>query len=1086
MSRASPLVVPVMDEDFDLCISETNLPFPYSDHCSTGPPSLYEFDIDDEGGEDGDDGDEDYEEREEDREGDRDSEETPEENLQDNDSDENPSLTFSRLRTDSCDRHTNVDITNDISNQLHSRLERIHDKDLENDRSGMAMASSSDSASKTSRPRYSRRSYSYESNGEWNVEEQEENLNHSQPTREEQQPPENGLISTVTSTVSSVAYAVGKHWSKKIYESLLRSRDPKAYYTHLLKAATNYEQWSEAAVVLDRLQGKDKWKNDPKSPHYDYEMLQERLSKLASARASGDLGQMIFLLRTSLSRNIGNVGQRKLYAETIIGTKRLIEDYNSEVIRQLNIICDTESDDFSMAAKLEFFTHTRQAFGRTALLLSGGATMGLMHIGVIKTLYENNLLPRIISGSSCGSIIAAILCTRTDDEIPSMLQFEKFNFNVFHTLEEKGDYVARLIHFLRNGALFDAQVLKAALKENIGDITFQEAYNRTRRILNITVSTSATFEMPRLLNYLTAPNVLVWSAVATSCAAPFIYNSAPLIAKDRNGEEVQWNPSRYHWIDGSVENDLPMNKLSELFNVNHFIVCQVNPYIVPFLQNAIARSPTNRALDWAFFQVRSELQHRMNQLSILGVMPELIHKVQAIMSQRYYGDITIVPSLSPDDYLNIVSNPNVDFLAQATLKGERATWPKISIIKNHCSIEHCLDDILYRLRLRRLEAYQAFPRMPATTSKMPSENSGCHQKQAVEVTVGPSVRPVSHGNPKMRNSFSAVFAAIGRSNSSPASSTVSTMANLMMSPSAQPVECLVPGEGTNGVPCKDQQYVQASHTSNLEATQKKDDEGGCGGGDDNGLLIQTRSPIDTTVPISNPVDTEHSNGAVPVVKRMPTGRQGQNGITQSSAPRPSFRRANSSGAQLSSPLTTTTTIKSSSRSSTAVGGVSSVNGSKSPALLRHRNSIGSTFEYRQRAKSDSFSNVTEGSSSRRSSSSSVSSTHSSISSSSSSVTVVDSCSVNGVHLLNENGVHNFPGLGRAPTTTPVPVVVHTNTKSSTTSTTRGTSKTKATAKPSMKTTTSTVVNGSVSSSNASNGNGTRSKRPKGIQMSALE
>jgi hypothetical protein len=54
----------------------------------------------------------------------------------------------------------------------------------------------------------------------------------------------------------------------------------------------------------------------------------------------------------------------------------LIEDYNSEVIRQLNMICDTESDEFPTAAKLEFFTHTRQAFGRTALLLSGGAAMG--------------------------------------------------------------------------------------------------------------------------------------------------------------------------------------------------------------------------------------------------------------------------------------------------------------------------------------------------------------------------------------------------------------------------------------------------------------------------------------------------------------------------------------------------------------------------------------------------------------------------------------------------------------------------------------------------------------------------------------
>jgi TAG lipase/steryl ester hydrolase/phospholipase A2/LPA acyltransferase len=71
-----------------------------------------------------------------------------------------------------------------------------------------------------------------------------------------------------------------------------------------------------------------------------------------------------------------NVNDIKLYTETIIGTKRLIENYNSEVIRQLNMICDTDIEDFPIASKLEFFTHTRQAFGRTALLLSGGATMG--------------------------------------------------------------------------------------------------------------------------------------------------------------------------------------------------------------------------------------------------------------------------------------------------------------------------------------------------------------------------------------------------------------------------------------------------------------------------------------------------------------------------------------------------------------------------------------------------------------------------------------------------------------------------------------------------------------------------------------
>ncbi|KAF9108666.1 hypothetical protein BGX27_008266 [Mortierella sp. AM989] len=1047
MSRGSPLLAPVMDEDFDLCISETNLPFPYSDHCSTGPPSLYEFDMDNDDGEEG------SEEREEDRE-DEDSEDI----LLDNDSDENPSLTLLRLKIDSSDQFKGGNITHDISNQLYSRLERIKNKDLENDGSGMTEASPADSTLKPFRPRYSRRSYSYESNGDWHIEEQEDQTC-SQQTQQDQ-PQANGLISTVTSTVSSVAYAVGKHWSKKIYESLLRSRDPKAYYTHLLKAATNYEQWSEAAIVLDRLQGKDKWKNDPKSPHYDYEMLQERLSQLASARASGDLGQMIFLLRTSLSRNIGNVGQRKLYAETIIGTKRLIEDYNSEVIRQLNIICDTESDDFSMAAKLEFFTHTRQAFGRTALLLSGGATMGLMHIGVVKTLFQNNLLPRIISGSSCGSIIAAILCTRTDDEIPSMLQFEKFNFNVFHALEEKGDYWARLIHFLRNGALFDAQVLKAALKENIGDITFQEAYNRTRRILNITVSTSATFEMPRLLNYLTAPNVLVWSAVATSCAAPFIYNSAPLIAKDRNGEEIQWNPSRYHWIDGSVENDLPMNKLSELFNVNHFIITYQSTLGLGALPNEI----------------------RVATPPEPGIMPELTHKVQAIMSQRYYGDITIVPSIGPEDYLNIVSNPTVEFLAKAMLKGERATWPKISIIKNHCSIEHCLDDILYRLRLRRIEAYRAYPKLPATLSKVPSKNSDYHRKQATETTAG-----LLNGRdkPSIRNSFSLHFASSGRSNSSPASPTASAMANMMMSPSSLPLERLDSGEG----------YIRAAASdvngSSHQHSLKKDDERGDINGYDNRRRIDANSPMDVPILMISPVDAERMPDAIHAGRRKPTSRRGSSGSSHSlpssthmPTQRPSFNRANSSGAQLSPSIISTS--RPAGRPSSTVGGVSSSSGSKPLSTPRgSRNSIGGASEYQQHLENDSASSVTEGSSSRRSSSSSVSSTNSTASSLSSSATVIGSYFAKSSLHSAENG--SIQGSDDAPGT-PVPVVVHTNTKPSTTSTVRsGSTKvvTKST-KMNVKTATSgTSSNGPVNSNNTSNVNGNRSKRNKDIHMSSL-
>lgn len=66
----------------------------------------------------------------------------------------------------------------------------------------------------------------------------------------------------------------------------------------------------------------------------------------------------------------------------------------------------------------------------------------------------------------------------------------------------------RIHRLLSKGQLYDAEILQDAMRSNLGDITFQEAFNRTRWILNITVSSSTVYDMPRLLNYLTAPDVV--------------------------------------------------------------------------------------------------------------------------------------------------------------------------------------------------------------------------------------------------------------------------------------------------------------------------------------------------------------------------------------------------------------------------------------------------------------------------------------------------------------------------------------------------------------------------------------------------
>ena len=82
-----------------------------------------------------------------------------------------------------------------------------------------------------------------------------------------------------------------------------------------------------------------------------------------------------------------------------------------------NIFSQIVDEEIPTDAKLAFFNETRHAYGRTALLLSGGAYLGFYHIGVVKALFLEGLLPRVVSGASAGSLVAAMVGTKSDAEL---------------------------------------------------------------------------------------------------------------------------------------------------------------------------------------------------------------------------------------------------------------------------------------------------------------------------------------------------------------------------------------------------------------------------------------------------------------------------------------------------------------------------------------------------------------------------------------------------------------------------------------------------------------------------------------------
>eukprot|EP00878_Enallax_costatus_P014363 GHUV01015023.1.p1 GENE.GHUV01015023.1~~GHUV01015023.1.p1 ORF type:complete len:539 (+),score=116.66 GHUV01015023.1:555-2171(+) len=410
-------------------------------------------------------------------------------------------------------------------------------------------------------------------------------------------------VVVATVFTASLVNSLIRKWQESFDERLRQLR----YIQQRMKSASSYAEWREFAQQLDKMghpRGGD-YSGKIRENLYDRKLLQQKLQHLQSTREKGNVKEMMFGLRTDLIRNIANIAKSQLW-EHYYALPAPIREYIQEVKAQLAMLTDWPEAGIDNEEKLAFFRETRHAFGRTALLLSGGGGLGSFHLGVVKALFEHTMLPRVLAGSSVGSIVAGIIATRTDDEMRET--FRKLDYLELSFFNNNRP-VELVTSFLQKGALHDMSYLQRKLKHLIGNYTFLEAYERTGRILNVSVCPADTNEPARLLNYLTAPQALIWSAVAASSAFPGLFHPQDLLAKNGMGEEVRFsvpstdNVSR-RWRDGSLELDLPTFLLSEMFNCNHFIVSQTNPHIAPLLN--LKKSLSRR---WANL-LELELRHR--------------------------------------------------------------------------------------------------------------------------------------------------------------------------------------------------------------------------------------------------------------------------------------------------------------------------------------------------------------------------------------------------------------------------------------------------------------------------------------------
>jgi NTE family protein len=461
--------------------------------------------------------------------------------------------------------------------------------------------------------------------------------------------------------------------------------------------AASYREWQELAVEHDRLSGAEDWRADDDCEWIHAGELRATIARLRRMRRRGETWTLLEAFQDALFRHQGECAQPELYQVARAGTKRVIGEYLEELEACFAYLLALDEPGVDDRYRLSQVKRVGRVYGRPALMLSGGALLGLFHFGVVKALFEQDLLPRTISGSSMGAIIAAWACTHTDDELRELFADpSRINREALHRLP-----LGRMRDEL---TVMDQVKMRRFLLSVLGDRTFAGAMRHSRRILNITVSPLRKHQVPRLLNYLSAPEALVNSAVLASCAVPVAFKPVQLMAR-RRGRVEPWMKKEL-WIDGSVHRDLPYDSLRQMLNINHFIVSQTNPHVVPLLSLYDSRPGLASALARAGGNM---YQHGSAQL--LDILRKhapgsrlrgQLDKAHAIYNQTYAEtDMHIRMPFKPLLYPRMLTNPSLDEFRSYTRMGELETWPRIAMIRDRTRLSRMFGNAIGALMDRQ-------------------------------------------------------------------------------------------------------------------------------------------------------------------------------------------------------------------------------------------------------------------------------------------------------------------------------------------------------------------------------------------------
>jgi len=466
-----------------------------------------------------------------------------------------------------------------------------------------------------------------------------------------------------------------------------------------LAAARSYEEWRDIAGQLDEVSGANKWKASADSEYFDANQISARYRRMKDCMDKGNYEELLFTLNEGIHGNMAGMGSAQLYGHTRLGTKQLIVDFVELIASALRSLVDAPEAIISKEQKRNFFRRASHCYGRSALSLSGGAGLIYFHHGVVDALSAEDLLPRIISGSSAGSWMCAQIGTLSDSELKGYFSAKRYDGRFFKASE---------LLRARSGQVV-ASARDDMIDSFVGDMSFEEAYEHTGRHINISIAPHEKHQKSRLMNAMTSPNVTIRSAVKASSSPSGLAPPVQLEAKDSRGRLKAYLPGRL-WVDGSTADDLPFKRLARLYGVNHFVVSMINPagLLYTLELNSKNQESLFRSAKRVYFTALKESVRNVRRWSagnpLLSSMDLALGGLYQVLDQSYVGDINISLDLKHLRLRNLLYQYANDGEIQEVYRaGLEASWPKLEQIRMASLISKEIDACLESLEIDSIQ-----------------------------------------------------------------------------------------------------------------------------------------------------------------------------------------------------------------------------------------------------------------------------------------------------------------------------------------------------------------------------------------------